>query len=97
MAGSAAVFHRAMLCFLLEFDFYLLLCKITVLCKAFLFLLSQSNRSCADSLLSLEGCLQFMSSQMENVLEVNGKTHILLIGWDTVSDYSIMTSSVVSN
>lgn len=97
MAGSAAVLHRSVLYFLLNFDFYLLLCKITVLYQVFLFLLSQSTCSHVDSLLSLEGYLQLLSSQMENMLEVNGETHILLIDWDTISDYWIMTYSVVSN
>lgn len=79
-----------MLYFLLDFDFYLLLCKITVLYKVFLFLLSQSNHSHVDSLLSLKGCLQLLSSQMENMLEVKEKTSVLLIGWNTVSDYWII-------
>lgn len=87
---SAAVFHRAVLYFLLDFDFYLLLCKITVLYKVFLFLLSQSNHSHVDSLLSLKGYLQLLSSQMENMLEVSDKTSVLLIDWNTVSDYWII-------
>ena len=97
MVRSAAVFQRAVLCFLSDFDFYLLLCKITVLYEAFLFVLSQSNCSHVNSLLSLEGYLQLLSSQMENMLEVNEKTHVLLIDWNTVSDYWIMTYSVLSN
>ena len=79
-----------MLYFLLDFDFYLLLCKITVLYKVFLFLLSQSNHSHVDSLLSLKGYLQLLSSQMENMLEVSEKTSVLLIDWNTVSDYWII-------
>ncbi|XP_014793134.1 PREDICTED: nuclear factor erythroid 2-related factor 3 isoform X2 [Calidris pugnax] len=33
--------------------------------------INQSNRSHVDALLSLEGCLQLLSSQMENMLEVS--------------------------
>lgn len=79
MAGSAAVFHRAVLYFLSDFD-------VKYLCfyEVFLFLLSQSNHNHVDSLLSLEGYLQLLSSQMENMLEVNEKTHVLLIDWKTV-------------
>lgn len=97
MVGSAAVFHRAGLYFLLDFDFCLFLCKTTVLYKVFLFLLSQSNRNHVDSLLSLEGYLQLLSSQVENMLEVNKKTHVSLIDWDTISDYWITTYPVLSN
>ncbi|XP_054017260.1 nuclear factor erythroid 2-related factor 3 [Dryobates pubescens] len=32
---------------------------------------NQSNHNCGDSLFSLEGCFQLLSSQMENMLEVN--------------------------
>lgn len=42
----------------------------------FLFL-SQSNSNHGDSLLSLEGYLQLLSSQVENMLEVNEKIQVL--------------------
>lgn len=62
-----------------------------------LFLLSQSNHNHVDSLLSLDSYLQLLSSQMENMLEVNEKAHVLLIDWNTVSDYWIMTYSLLSS
>lgn len=46
MAGSAAVFHRAVLCFLSDFDFYLFLCKITVFHKAFVSSVTEQPQPC---------------------------------------------------
>lgn len=83
-----------MLCFLSGFDFYLLLHKITVLYNAFLFLLSQSDCNHVDSLLSLEGYLQLLSSQVETMLEVNEKIQVLPVDWNAVSNYWVMTYSV---
>lgn len=63
----------------------------------FSFLLSQSNCNHGDSLLSLEGYLQLLSSQVANMLEVNEKIQVLPVDWSTVSNYWVMTYSVRSN
>lgn len=84
-----------MLCFLSHFDFYLLLGGITVPYTLFLFL-SQSNSNYADSILSLEGYLQLLSSQVENMLEVNEKIQVLPIDLNTVSNYSVLSNKTTT-
>lgn len=85
--------YCTVLCFLSDFDFYLLLCKICMLYTVFLFLLSQSHSNHVDSLLFLEGYLRLLPSQVENMLEVNEKIQILPIDWNTVSNYSVLSNN----
>lgn len=59
----------------------------------FLFLLSQSNSNHVDSLLSLEGYLQLLPSQVENMLEVNEKIQVLPIDWNTASNNSVLSNN----
>lgn len=82
-------------CFLSDFDFYLLLGEITVPYTMFLFL-SQSNSNHVDSILSLESYLQLLSSQVENMLEVNEKIQLLPIDLNKVSNYPVLSNKTTT-
>lgn len=61
----------------------------------FLFLL-QSNSNYVDSFLSLEGYLQLLSSQVENMLEVNEKIQVFPIDFNRVSNYSVLSNKTTT-